>query len=173
MAITPNPPVILPAEALKVWTFVQNADGTLSPGSSGGGGGGGLTPVNITQILSNPAAIGNPLPVELSDGTNPFGTLSNPLNVFVSNQTSSSVTQGSSPWIIGGKDSLGVSRTSSVDINGNLMVAFQGQLLTVFQEMLMEMRATRRLLFLLYEESGEGAPDLLDDPIEPSQTDYN
>jgi hypothetical protein len=43
--------------------------------------GGGSSNVNITGINSNPPALSNPLPVELSDGTNPFGTVSNPLSV--------------------------------------------------------------------------------------------
>src|SRR6202008_673460 len=43
------------------------------------GGGGGTQNVNITQVNGRPVAMGNPLPVELSDGTNPFGTNANPL----------------------------------------------------------------------------------------------
>jgi hypothetical protein len=43
--------------------------------------GGGSSNVNITGINGNPPALSNPLPVELSDGTNPFGTVSNPLSV--------------------------------------------------------------------------------------------
>jgi hypothetical protein len=49
--------------------------------TTGGGGGGG--DVNISEISGNPVALSNPLPVELSDGTNPFGTMSNPLSVNV------------------------------------------------------------------------------------------
>lgn len=45
---------------------------------SGSGGGGGN--VNITGINGVAPALNNPLPVELSDGTNAFGTASNPLN---------------------------------------------------------------------------------------------
>lgn len=45
---------------------------------SGSGGGGGN--VNISGVNGNPPALSNPLPVELSDGTNAFGTASNPLS---------------------------------------------------------------------------------------------
>jgi hypothetical protein len=44
------------------------------------GGGGGTSDVNIIEILGNPVALNNPLFVELSDGTNPFGTQTNPLS---------------------------------------------------------------------------------------------
>lgn len=47
------------------------------------GGGGAGSNVNITGINGTPPALSNPLPVELSDGTNPFGTAGNPLSVNV------------------------------------------------------------------------------------------
>ena len=60
--------------------FQFDVNGKLLVNSSGGGGGGN---VNITGINGNPPALGNPLPVELSDGTNAFGTVGNPLSVNV------------------------------------------------------------------------------------------
>jgi hypothetical protein len=44
------------------------------------GGGGSATAVNITQIGGSAVGFTNALPVELSDGTNPLGTNSNPIN---------------------------------------------------------------------------------------------
>ena len=43
-------------------------------------GGGGSTNVNIADINGSPPSMSNPLPVELSDGTNPLGTTTNPVN---------------------------------------------------------------------------------------------
>jgi hypothetical protein len=43
------------------------------------GAGSGLSNVNIADVLGNPPALTNPLPVELSDGTNALGTSTNPL----------------------------------------------------------------------------------------------
>ena len=76
----PIPPIALPENVHKVWLFTQNADGTMSPGTSGGGGGGN---VNITGINGSAPALSNPLAVELSDGSNAFGTVINPLSVNV------------------------------------------------------------------------------------------
>ena len=75
---------------------------------------------------------------------------------------------------VGGRDSNNNLQAVATDISGQQFVAFQGQLLTVFQEILAEVRATRRLLMMVYEESGEGNPtaSLLDDPSEPKQVDY-
>jgi hypothetical protein len=60
--------------------FQFDVNGRLLVDTSGGGGGGN---VNITGINSSPPALSNPLPVELSDGTNAFGTAGNPLSVNV------------------------------------------------------------------------------------------
>ena len=57
--------------------FQFDANGNLK--TTGGGGGGGN--VNITGINGVAPALSNPLAVELSDGTNAFGTSSNPLYV--------------------------------------------------------------------------------------------
>jgi hypothetical protein len=43
-------------------------------------GSGGTSNVNIADVNGNPPALTNPLPVELSDGTNAFGTSGNPLS---------------------------------------------------------------------------------------------
>jgi hypothetical protein len=53
--------------------------GNLKVNVIAGGTGGGN--VNITQIGGVNESIANPLPVELSDGTNPFGTSANPITV--------------------------------------------------------------------------------------------
>jgi hypothetical protein len=77
---TQNPPNVLEAQVVKTWLFTQNADGSLSPATTGGGSSGN---VNLTGINSVAPAFTNALPVELSDGTNPVGTPSNPLSVNV------------------------------------------------------------------------------------------
>jgi hypothetical protein len=75
---------------------------------------------------------------------------------------------------VGLQNSLGQSVAAQADATGNLAVAFTGPNQTILQEMLMELRAVRRLLMLVYEESGEGNPAaLLDDSIDPIQEDYN
>ncbi len=58
------------------FTF-DDATGALLVSSSGGG----ASSTNLTQINSVAIAMSNSLPVELSDGTNPFGTAANPLSV--------------------------------------------------------------------------------------------
>jgi hypothetical protein len=74
------PPKITEGQVVKFWQFVQNPDGTLSPG---GPGSGGSTNVNITGLNGPAPAFTNAFPVELSDGTNPVGTPGNPLSVNV------------------------------------------------------------------------------------------
>lgn len=170
------------------FTF-DTVTGALLVSSSGGGGGA----VNITQILSNPVALSNPLPVELSDGTNPFGTPSNPLSVNVISGGGSNASVGAtgatapaSATEIGIVDAAGnlqnvsaatplpVSLTSTAITGTVATVPGNPQDLTVLEEMLMELRIMRKLLMMVYEESGQGNPtSLLDDPIETTQTDYN
>jgi len=75
---TPNPPTVQESQVAKTWLFSQNPDGSLSPAALGGGGN-----VNLTGINGIAPALTYPLPVELSDGTNPFGTPGNPLSVNV------------------------------------------------------------------------------------------
>lgn len=70
-----TPPVLVDGQAAALQVDVN---GKLITSGSGGGGN-----VNITGINSSPPALSNPLPVELSDGTNPVGTAGNPLSVNV------------------------------------------------------------------------------------------
>jgi len=60
----------------------QDSSGNLLVNVAVGGGGAGGN-VNITGINGSAPALTNPLPVELSDGTNPVGTAGNPLSVNV------------------------------------------------------------------------------------------
>lgn len=55
-----------------------DANGNLLVSVSGGGA---SSAVNITGINGVAPGITNPLPVELSDGTNPLGTVGNPVNI--------------------------------------------------------------------------------------------
>ena len=71
-----TPPVLVDGQAAAVQL---NSDGSLK--TSGGGGGGGAA--DITGINGVAPALSNPLPVELSDGTQSFGTAGNPLSVDV------------------------------------------------------------------------------------------
>src|ERR1035437_8075955 len=71
------PPAPLDGQALPLQ---QDADGNLLV-SVAAGGGGVASNVNIADVAGNPPALTNPLPVELSDGTNAFGTVGNPLHV--------------------------------------------------------------------------------------------
>lgn len=79
MAPVKNPPVPLQESIIKAWLFSQNPDGTFSPATLGGGSG----TTNLTGINGVAPGITNPLAVELSDGSNPFGTFANPLSVNV------------------------------------------------------------------------------------------
>lgn len=72
--VTPPAPADTQAVALQV-----DSQGNLKTTSSGGGGGN----VNITGVNGSAPALTNPLPVELSDGTNAVGTAGNPLSVNV------------------------------------------------------------------------------------------
>ena len=282
------PPKVTEGQVVKFWQFTQNGDGSLSPGAPGTGT---SQNVNITGLNSIAPAFTNPFPVELSDGTNPLGTPSNPLsvNVITGGGTNASVglTGATAPtsatevgWVDGtgklqsisaanplpvsvtaivadqvnqgskgtivqswytqltdGTAATGVlanplrvdptgtttqpvsgtvtatvaavganaatAPTSSIEIgtvdaNGNLQGASAahpvpvtiagasgsgGNVLIqdntpgtqfIFQEILMELRAMRKLLMLVYEESGQGslAQDLVDCVNRPSNTDY-
>ena len=70
------PPVLTDGQATALQVDVN---GKLITSGSGGGGGN----VNLTGVNSNPPALNNPLPVELSDGTQAVGTAGNPLSVNV------------------------------------------------------------------------------------------
>jgi hypothetical protein len=71
------PPVLVDGQAAALQLDVN---GNLKTTSGGGGATGN---VNITGVNSNPPALTNPLPVELSDGTQAVGTAGNPLSVNV------------------------------------------------------------------------------------------
>src|SRR6266403_2566009 len=71
-----TPPVLQDGQAAALQLDIN---GKLITSGSGGGGGN----VNLTGINSVPPSLTNPLPVELSDGTNPVGTIGNPLSVNV------------------------------------------------------------------------------------------
>jgi len=243
-------------------------------------GGGGLTNVNIADVNGNPPALANPLPVELSDGTNAVGTAGNPLSVNVISGGGSNASVGltgttaptsateigiivtgnlqgvsaANPLPVSGTvtsdivghagavldgtagvpsvgvvtvqgvsggtaipvsgtvtiidPAVGLNNTTaptssieigSIDVTGKLQGASSsnpipvtiagasgsgGNVLTqdntpgtmfIFQEILMELRAIRKTLMAVYEESGQGnlAPDLVDDVNRPSSVDYN
>lgn len=166
------------------FTF-DTVTGALLVSSSGGGGGA----VDIEQILGSPVALSNPLPVELSDGTNSFGTVSNPLSVNVISGGGSNASVGAtgatapaSATEIGIVDAAGklqnVSTVTPLPVSlatGTIVTVPPNPLdLTVMEEILLELRTMRKLLMMVYEESGQGSPvSLIDDPTEPQQTDYN
>ena len=54
--------------------------------------GGGSSDINIAKIGGVVEGLTNPLPVELSDGTNPFGTILNPLSVSLPTTTVTTLT---------------------------------------------------------------------------------
>jgi hypothetical protein len=94
-----------------------------------GGGGGGSGNVNITGVNSATPALGNPLPVELSDGTNAFGTAGNPLSVNVlsggggGTQYTDGTTNATPIGTVAlGKNPSNVLHALSLDASGNLNV---------------------------------------------------
>ncbi len=103
MSVVEKPPVPLQSQLVKVWAYVQNSDGTFSPAPSSSGG--ATSNVNLTGINGTAPGLTNPLAVELSDGTNPFGTSGNPVNVSLHAETTKvigTVNQGTSPWVVSG-----------------------------------------------------------------------
>jgi hypothetical protein len=95
------------------------------------GGGGASSNVNIADVNGHPSALSNPLPVELSDGTNAVGTSGNPLSVNVitggGSNASVGVTGTTAPTsateigIIDGTGKLqGASATNPVPITGSI-----------------------------------------------------
>lgn len=67
-----TPPTLQDGQAAAIQLDVN---GKLITSGSGGGGGN----VNIADVAGSPPALSNPLPVELSDGTNALGVVGNPL----------------------------------------------------------------------------------------------
>jgi hypothetical protein len=93
------------------------------------GGGGPSSNVNIADVNGNPPALTNPLPVELSDGTQAFGTVGNPINVTGSiSATNPSVgttgavapTSATEIGIIVGGNLVGVSNANPVPVSGTI-----------------------------------------------------
>jgi hypothetical protein len=68
-----TPPVLVDGQAAAIQLDVNGKIQTT------GGGGGGTSDVNIKDVNGAPPALTNPLPVELSDGTNALGVSGNPL----------------------------------------------------------------------------------------------
>jgi len=93
-------------------------DGSGDLNTTGGGGGGGN--VNITGINGTTPALSNPLPVELSDGTNAFGTSGNPVNTKDAATGSTGSTAPSSAVLQGADANVGSSLPSAVT-NGQLV----------------------------------------------------
>jgi hypothetical protein len=104
------------------------------------GSGGAGTNVNISGINGSAPALSNPLPVELSDGTNPFGTVANPLHVTDPSVGLTGVAAPTSATEVGIVDSTGKLQNLSakvltnanaasvaiVDANGNQITSFGG-----------------------------------------------
>lgn len=109
------PPVLTDGQAAALQLDVN---GKLITSSSGGGGGGGN--VNITGINGPPPALANPLPVELSDGTNPLGTDVNPI------RTSPSSTAAVQPVSISGTVPVSGTVTVVQPTGTNLHVTVDG-----------------------------------------------
>jgi hypothetical protein len=144
MSVVEKPPVPLQTQLLKVWAFVQNSDGTFSPAPSSGGG--TSSNVNLTGLNGSAPGITNPLAVELSDGTNPFGTSGNPL--FTKN-ASIGATGATAPtsateigWIDGTGKLQGISASNPLPVSVTAIVADnvnQGNQGTIGQSWFVEM----------------------------------
>ncbi len=61
-------------------SFQLDVNGNLKVATTGSAG---TQDVNLKQVAGSPIGLGNPVPVEFSDGTNPFGTPGNPISVNV------------------------------------------------------------------------------------------
>jgi hypothetical protein len=106
------PPVADEAGVIKVWPFSQNPDGSLSPSSSAGPS----SNVNIEYLQGAAPALTNPLPVELSDGTQAIGTAGNPLSVDVISGGGSNASVGADNALAPTSDTL----IGTVDAGGKL-----------------------------------------------------
>lgn len=108
-----------------------DSSGNLKTTSSGGGGGGN---VNITGVNGPAPALSNPLPVELSDGTNAVGTVGNPLSVNVISGGGSNASVGTtgtpapaSATQVGGSDGTNL-QSLQVDGSKNLKIVVNAAL---------------------------------------------
>jgi hypothetical protein len=107
------------------FTF-DDATGALLVSSSGGG----ASSSNLTQINGVTIAMSNSLPVELSDGTNPFGTVSNPLFAAITSGTLTAVTgitnqvDTNLKQVGGSNTATAATGTQKVGVVGNAGAAF-------------------------------------------------
>lgn len=85
------------------------------------GSGAGATNVNIADVSGNPPALTNPLPVELSDGTQAVGTVSNPITVSEPSIAVVGATAPASATLAGGSDGA-ILRALQTDSTGRLNV---------------------------------------------------
>ena len=120
-----TPPAPVDGQSL---SLQQDAAGNLLVNVAVGGGGASSN-VNISGVNGTPPALTNPLPVELSDGTQAFGTVSNPINIAGSiSATNPSVgatgatapTSATEIGIIVGGNLVGVSGANPVPISGTV-----------------------------------------------------
>lgn len=82
-------------------------------------------------------------------------------------QTEGTSTTGLNPVLIGGKDSGGNLKDLNLDAAGNIQVSISDGSNTVLQDILFELRGLRKLMMLVYAESGQGeATSLLTDSTE-------
>lgn len=111
-----NKPVLEDGQSCPVQVDIN---GNLETSGGGGGGGGN---VNITGINGTPPSSSNPLPVELSDGTNPVGTAGNPVSVTVISDGVSTNT-GLSEGFVSGAVPAFATLIGYQNLFGNLQVA--------------------------------------------------
>lgn len=90
----------------------------------------GTQNVNIADVAGAPPALTNPLPVELSDGTNALGTTSNPIQVSVANTGSNTTPVNENLADVGGSSvataATGVQKVGIVGSAGGAVDAAQG-----------------------------------------------
>jgi hypothetical protein len=72
----------------------------------------------VTANQGTPNTLANGWPVEITDGTNVLGTISNPLQINAPNLVE--VTQGTSPWVVAGNGVAGANPPSGVTYIGAL-----------------------------------------------------
>lgn len=120
-----TPPTLQDGQAAALQLDVNGK--LITSGSSGG-----TSNVNIADVAGNPPALTNPLPVELSDGTNAVGTPGNPLsvNVITGGGTNASVgvtgaaapTSATEIGIVVGANLQAVSAANPVPVSGTVTV---------------------------------------------------
>jgi hypothetical protein len=118
-----TPPTLQDGQAAALQLDVNGK--LITSGSSGG-----TSNVNIADVNGAPPALTNPLPVELSDGTNSVGTAGNPLSVNVISGGGSNASVGATGaaaptsateiGIIVGANLQGVSASNPIPVTGTL-----------------------------------------------------